>query len=110
MTNDLMNDVIEQCAKRIDAYGLSLEVQRHIGLPDPVDALAIAAQKVRELSSDMLHEAEAGDVMESSFERLSGETVSIDGRLYCRMTDEESTAYIWGDPAIEVPGGINYIE
>ena len=102
-----MNDIIERCAKRIEAYGLSLEVQRHIGLPDPVAALAIAVQKIRDLSRDVLHEAEVGDVGESGFERLSDEVVSIDGRLYSHMTDEESAEYIWGGSAER--GGI-YLE
>ena len=46
MSND---DVVEMCAKRIEAYAFSLEVQTHIGLPDPLLALEKAAQKVREL-------------------------------------------------------------
>ncbi len=90
-----MNDIIERCAKRIEAYGLSLEVQRHIGLPDPVAALAIAVQKIRDLSRDVLHEAEVGG--ESVFERQADEVVIIDGRLYSQMTDEECAAFVWGD-------------
>jgi hypothetical protein len=47
--------LIERCAKRVEAYAFSLELQRHIGLPDPVEALLIAAQKVRDLSVEGDH-------------------------------------------------------
>lgn len=37
----------ERCAKRVEAYGMSLELQRHIGLPDPVLAVNEAAKRLR---------------------------------------------------------------
>ena len=82
--------IVERCAKRIEAYALSLELQRHIGLPGPIIALEAAAQKIRELS------IEARGRPENSFERLSGEAVLIDGRLYRQMTDDEAVDFTWG--------------
>jgi hypothetical protein len=43
-------EIPEHCAKRVETYAVSLEMQRHIGLPDPVEALTLAAEKVRKLA------------------------------------------------------------
>lgn len=40
---------IERAAKRIETYALSLELRRHMGLPDPVFAINEAATKLRAL-------------------------------------------------------------
>ncbi len=41
--------VIERCAKRAEAYAVSLELRRHMGLPDPVAAVSDVAAKLRAL-------------------------------------------------------------
>ena len=40
--------VIEACVNRLETYALSLEISRHIGLPDPVDTVHEAAQRLQE--------------------------------------------------------------
>lgn len=45
--------LIERCAKRVETYALSLELHRHIGLPDPVCAVDEAAARVRAISSQL---------------------------------------------------------
>lgn len=42
-------ETVEKCAERLEAYALSLELQMHIGLPDPITALHNGARKIREL-------------------------------------------------------------
>ena len=42
-------ETIEACAKRVETYAFSLELQRHMGLPDPVTALEQAACKLRDM-------------------------------------------------------------
>jgi len=37
----------ERCARRVEAYGMALELQRHIGLPDPITALMNASAKIK---------------------------------------------------------------
>lgn len=39
----------ERCAGRLETYAFSLELRRHMGLPDPVFAINEAATKLRAL-------------------------------------------------------------